>query len=222
VHLGGDAEAFQHLAGARFQGVAVVAQDQVLHLGVAVGVELPLGVGEEALLLHHRLPYVVVAHHGHFEDGHVLVAEVVLLQHTQLEALGHGDRAVARQLLAGEDAEKRRLARTVGPHEAVAVARVELDRDSLEQSLGAVGFTEVGDGDHRAGNDSRGREERRAERRKVSDGSAFFRLYRRKGEVPLALRTRTFYNESVRFGEGGHAKAYDSDGIAEGHLPGAR
>ena len=155
VDLGRDAEPFEHLARPGFQGIAVVAEDQVLHLGVAVGVEFRLGVGEQALLLDHRLPDVVVAHHGDFQDGHVLVAEVVLLEDAQLEALGHRDRPLAGDVVPGEDAQKGRFTRAVGPHEAIAVAGVELDRHPLEQGLGAEGLTKVGDGDHRAENDNR-------------------------------------------------------------------
>ena len=155
VDLGRDAEPLEHLAGAGFEGIAVVAEDQVLQLGVAVGVELLLGVGEQALLLDHRLPDVVVAHHGDFEDGHVLVPEVVLLEDAQLEALGHRDSPLAGDVVPGEDLEEGGFARAVGPHEAIAVARVELNRDPLEQRLGAEGLSKVGYGDHRAGNDSR-------------------------------------------------------------------
>jgi hypothetical protein len=79
-----------------------VAQDEVLDVGIALGVELRVGVLEKALLLHHRLPDLVVAHHGDLEDGHVLVAEVVLLEHAQLEPLGHVDRALAGKLITGQ------------------------------------------------------------------------------------------------------------------------
>src|SRR6185312_13537881 len=156
VDLGGNAESFEHFAGAGLQGIAVVAEDEVLQVGVAVGVEFLVGVGEEALLLDHGLPDVVVAHHGHFEDGHVLETEVNLLEDAQLEALGHRDGAFAGDVIPGEHFEERRLARAIGPHEAIAVAGIELNRDPLEQRLGAEGFAKVGYGDHRAGNDSRG------------------------------------------------------------------
>ncbi len=161
VHLGGDAEPFQHLAGSRLEGVAVVMQDQLLELRVAVGVELGsrtvvlvLAMRQHPLLFDHRLPDVVVAHHRHLQDGHRFVTEVVLAQDAELEALGNGQGAGAGLLLTGKDAQEGRFPRAVRPHQAIAVAGVELDRDPLEQRLGAVGLGEVGYRDHRAWNDS--------------------------------------------------------------------
>ena len=154
VDLARDAEPLEDLARPRLERVAVVAQDQVLELGIAVGVELGLGVGQELLLLDHRLPDLVVAHHRHLEDRHVLVAEVVLLEHAELEALGHRHRPLARLLVTGEDLQEGGLARAVRPNQAITVAGVELDRGPGEQGLGSIALTEIGDGDHRAGHDT--------------------------------------------------------------------
>src|ERR1700726_1674460 len=109
---------------------------------------------EHPLLLDHRLPDVVVAHHRNLEDGHRLEAEVVLPQDAELQALRHGHRAGAGPFLAGQDAEERRLPRTVGPDQAIAVAGVELNRHPFEQRLGSIGLAEVGYRDHRARDDN--------------------------------------------------------------------
>ena len=62
--------------------------------------------------------------------------------------------ALAGELLAGQDAEKGGFARAVGPHEAILVAGIELQRDILEEDLLPEGLAKVGNRDHRAGNDS--------------------------------------------------------------------
>ena len=120
VAVARDAEPLEDLAGARLERVAVVGQDDVLELGVALAVEV--GALEQGLLLLDRLPQRLVAHHHDVDDGHVLVAEVVLAQDADARLLGDRDRAVARDLVAGQDAQEGGLARAVGADQAVALA----------------------------------------------------------------------------------------------------
>jgi hypothetical protein len=148
MDLGRDAEPFEHLRRPGLEGVAVAGQDHVLELRVALGVEVILGALEELLLLGHGLPGLLVAHHGHVEDRRRFVPEVVLLEIAQGQALGNGEGARRGRFPAGEDAQERRLARAVRAHQAVAVARSELERDVLEQGLGSKVLREAGDGDH--------------------------------------------------------------------------
>ena len=150
VGLGRDAEPLEDLAGARLQRVAVVLDDDVLELGVAVAVEVLLGPGEDALLLGHGLPERRVAHHHDVDDADVLVLEVVLPEDSDPRALRDRDLAVARALLAAEDLEQRRLAAAVRAHDAVALARIELERDSLEEGLVPEVLGEVRHRDHGA------------------------------------------------------------------------
>ena len=53
---GGDAQTLEDLAGAGLEAVAVLPHDDVLELRVAIAVELLAGVGQQDLLLAHRLP----------------------------------------------------------------------------------------------------------------------------------------------------------------------
>ena len=124
VAVAGDAQTFEDLAGARLERVAVVGQDDVLELGVALAVELV--VLEQLLLLVDRLPQRLVAHHHDVDDGHVLVAEVVLAQDADARLLRDRDLALARDLVAGQDAQEGGLARAVGAHHAVPLAGIEL------------------------------------------------------------------------------------------------
>ncbi len=138
---GGDAEAFEDLAGARLEGVAVVVEDQVFELGVAVAVEILVGVGQQLFFFLHGLPELLVAHHDDVENREGLVFEVVLLEHAQPQLLGHVEDPFAGHFLAGENLQEGRLARAVGADEAVTVARVELEAGALEERLLAEGFS---------------------------------------------------------------------------------
>ncbi len=148
VDVGRDAQPLEDLGGARLERVAVVVEDELLDVGVAVGVEIAIHVGEQALALFERVPDVLLAHHRHVDDRHVLVLEVVLLQDAQAGAPRHVDDAVRGDLVAGEDLEERRLAGAVGADEAVAGAGVELEGGALEQGVAAEGFGQVGDRNH--------------------------------------------------------------------------
>ena len=147
VHGRRDAEPFEDLARLRLERVAVVPEDRLLEVRVAVRVELALGV-EQALLLLHRAPHLGVPHHRDVDDPVRLPVVVILLQDAEAHLLRNRDDPLRGRVLAGEDAEQRRLPRPVRADEAVAVPRVELDRDAAEEGLRAEGLAEVGDRDH--------------------------------------------------------------------------
>ena len=155
-HSGRDAEPLEDLAGLGLERVAVVREDVLLDLGVAVGVELlVVGVREDLLALGDRLPDVVAAHHRDFEDRRLLVLEVVLLQDAEPGPLRDVDRAVRGDLLAREDAEKGRLAGAVRPDQSIARAGVQLHGDPFEEGISAPGFSKVGDRNHATEEDIR-------------------------------------------------------------------
>ena len=92
VDRGRDPEALQDLGRPRLERVPLVPDDDVLELGVAVAVELALRV-EEALLLGHRVPDLLVPHHRDLDDRGRLVAEVVLPEDSEAELLRDRDDA---------------------------------------------------------------------------------------------------------------------------------
>ena len=144
-----DAEALEDGAGARLQGVAVVDADAVLELGEVAGIAGP--VDRVALLLVERLPDDGVAHHRDVEDELLVVAgSGPAGARPRGRALGEVHGAVGGRLVAGEHAEERRLPRAVRADQAVARARVELERHALEERACAVGLAEVGGAEHRA------------------------------------------------------------------------
>jgi hypothetical protein len=75
------------------------------------------------------VPELGVATHGDRQHFLVLIEELVLAQDSMGGAVGNGDGAVARRLIAGEDAEERGLAGAVGADKPVPVARQELKGD---------------------------------------------------------------------------------------------
>ncbi len=70
--------------------------------------------------------------------------ELVLAQLAQPLAAVERDVAGRRLEIAAEDFHERRLAAAVGADQAVAIAVAELDRDVLEQGLGAELHRDVG------------------------------------------------------------------------------
>ncbi len=151
MQLRRDPEALEDLAGPRLEGVAVSPQDDVLEFRVAVGFEVVLGAGEDPFLLGHRVPQRPVAHHHDIEDAVALVPEVVLAQDAQPRALRDRELPGAGGLLAGENPQQRGFATAIGADDAVALARVELERSALEEQLVAVVLREIGQGDHGLG-----------------------------------------------------------------------
>ena len=87
---------------------------------------------------------------GWDEFVHVLEGEVILLQDPEPRTAGQAHVAGAGLLFPGHDAQQRRLAGAVGADDAVALARVELQVDVLEEDLGPVGLAEVVHRDHDA------------------------------------------------------------------------
>ncbi len=135
---GGDAHAQQQLAGAGLGGVTVVFGVLGLQLGglhvVFVG---RFRVGVDGVALLRRAPHLGVAHHHHVQHAHVFIGELVLAQLAQAHARLQHDVARRRLEVAAQDLHEGGLAATVRADQAVAVALAELDRDILEQRLGA-------------------------------------------------------------------------------------
>ena len=91
MDLGRNAEALQDLRSLCLDAVAVVAQDDVLELGVALGVERLLGPAEDLFLLGHGAPESLVAHEHDVEDGLGVLEKLVLPQNPELETLRDRD-----------------------------------------------------------------------------------------------------------------------------------
>jgi hypothetical protein len=109
---------------------------------------VPLAVIDDARAFGERAPHVGVARHREVEDDRRVVEEAVLAEDADARARGDGHRAVGRRLVPRQDFQERRLARPVRAHEAVARARIELERHPFEQSATAVGLGELRDADH--------------------------------------------------------------------------
>ncbi|MNE08245.1 hypothetical protein D3C80_1008910 [compost metagenome] len=146
-----DTQAQQQLTGAGFGGVAV-------HLG-ELGFQL--GNGHAVFFGHFRqrvdaialgldLPQLLVAHDHGVDHGEFFVGELILAQLAQAYVRLEHDLAGGRFQVVAEDFHEGRLAAAVGADQAVAVAVVELDRDVLEQGLGAELHGDVSGGDQRA------------------------------------------------------------------------
>ncbi|MNM63585.1 hypothetical protein D3C81_749550 [compost metagenome] len=128
----------QQFTGTGFGGVAV-------HFG-EFGFQL--GHGHAVFFAHFRqridavalgldLPQLFVTHDHGVDHGEFFVGELVLAQFTQAHVRLEHDLAGGRFQVVAEDFHEGRLAAAVGADQAVAVAVVELDRDVLEQWLGA-------------------------------------------------------------------------------------
>jgi len=141
------AKPFEDLGRPGLEAVAVEADDQVLDLGVALAVEFPSRL-EDAVFLGQRFRQLTVAPHGHVDDGSVLVQKMVLLEHSESKTFRHRHRAGARLLPAGDNPQEGRFAGTVGAHQPVTAAGVELQAHLIEQRLAAVGFLEIGKTNH--------------------------------------------------------------------------
>ena len=100
------------------------------------------------------MPQLEVAHHGHVDDGLVLVAEVVLAQHAQPGILGDARVTLCGVEFAREDVQERRLPRAVRAHQPVAFSPVQLERHAREERSVPEGLAEVRNGDH--GGESKG------------------------------------------------------------------
>ena len=91
---------------------------------------------------------MLVAHDDSVENGIGVILVLVLLQNGHPRAGLDGYLAGRRLELAGQDLQKRRLARAVGADDTVAVARHELQIDLLEQHRPAKLHGKIGNRDH--------------------------------------------------------------------------
>ena len=103
---------------------------------------------DDARALLQRLPHLGFAHHRQVADDLAVVEEAILAQDADARVRRDGEAALRGRLVAGQDAQERGLARSVGADEAVARAGVELQRDVLEQRASAERLAELGDADH--------------------------------------------------------------------------
>jgi hypothetical protein len=133
VDLRGEAEPLEDGGRARLRRVAVVPLEGLLENREAIRVEVLVRLREDLLLLDHRLPQLRVPHQRDLQDLLLLVEELVLPQDAQTRRLRNRDRPLARLLVAREDPEERRLPGAVGAHEAVPLARVELEGGVAEE-----------------------------------------------------------------------------------------
>ena len=115
-----------------------------LHVVVVGGI----GIGVDAVALLHRRPQLRVAAHDHVEHALILVAELILIQFAEPHSGLQHDIAGAGLEIASQHLHERGFAGTVGADEPVAIAVGELDRDLLEERLGAELNGDVGGGKH--------------------------------------------------------------------------
>ncbi len=86
-------------------------------------------------------------HQHDVEHAELFETELILAKLAQPLAAVEDDIARGRLEIAAQDLHERRLAATVGADQAVAIAVAELDRDVLEQGLGAELHRDVGRGE---------------------------------------------------------------------------
>ena len=110
VQVGRQPQTLEYGARPGFGGVAVIAQEGLLELGEAVGVEVLLRPGKELLLLGLHGPEGGIAHQRHVQYFLVLVDELVLVEDPCPQPLWNGDLAFAGFHAAREDIEKGGLA----------------------------------------------------------------------------------------------------------------
>ncbi len=142
-----DCQAFQHLAGARLQGVAVVRGDEIFKIRHASGVHVATR-SHHAPLLGERVPHHPIATHGQIQDDFAVVEEAILPEHADAGARGDGHRSRRGLLVSGQNLQEGRLARAIRAHEAVASTGAKLQRHVREQHAGAVFLGEIRSGDH--------------------------------------------------------------------------
>jgi len=149
VELDRDAETLQQLRRIGFRFPAVHVGKLGLQLARAHAVLLgKVGLFVERILLLHHVIQMLVAHDDGVENGIGVILVLVLLQNGHPRAGLDGYLAGRRLELAGQDLQKRRLARAVGADDTVAVARHELQIDLLEQHRPAKLHGKIGNRDH--------------------------------------------------------------------------
>ncbi|MNE08901.1 hypothetical protein D3C80_1015630 [compost metagenome] len=141
----------QQLTGTGFGGIAVHFSEFCFQLGHGHAVFFGhFWQRIDTVALSLDPPQFLVAHDHGVDHGKFFVGELVLAQFTQTHVRLEHDLACGRLQVAAEDFHEGRLAAAVGADQAVAVAVVELDRDVLEQGLGAELHGDVSGGDQRA------------------------------------------------------------------------
>ena len=115
-------KAHQDFGGARLQGVPVVRGDQVLQVADSswLGMALIFTCLADSSLFGQRLPHHGIAAHGQVKNDGVVVEKPVLAKHAQARSFGQVEGSMRWLFVAGQEAQKRRLARAVGTHEPVA------------------------------------------------------------------------------------------------------
>ncbi len=133
-----DAYAQQQFAGACFGRIAVVfCIDTFEFGGLHVVIFGRFRIHVDGVFLDIRLPHLFMAHHDHIQHAFVFIGELILTQPGHALVVVHGDVAGAGFQHSGQNFHEGGFAATVGADEAVAVAFAELDRNILEQRLGA-------------------------------------------------------------------------------------
>ena len=83
------------------------------------------------------MPHFAMPLEHYIEHALVLVGELVLIQLAHAQSRFEHDLAARLLELAAQDLHERGLAAAIGTDEPIAVTVTELDRDVLEQRLGA-------------------------------------------------------------------------------------
>ena len=155
-HLVAEAEAVQDLLGLRRELVAAERGVLLLHLAVAredrLHLVLLVGVGHrrlELLVLVVEFADLAATDDHLVEHGATAHLALFLAEVADRHALWQRHVAVVGMILAGDEAEDRRLARAVGADEADLFAGIELHARVDEEDLVAVALVDLVERDHR-------------------------------------------------------------------------
>jgi len=152
LHVGGNAQADEQALGLVLGVVPVFLGDGHLELGeLHADLVVHLAGGEQLFLLLHRGPQARVAHDHDVGNLVVLVLVVILVQHRHAGLGRDRDRAGVGLEVSRQDLHERRLAGTVGPGQAVAVAGLERGGHVVEQNAAAIRLPDLRNGEHEAG-----------------------------------------------------------------------
>ena len=149
MQLHGDAKTLQK---ARSVGLCLPAIE-LCKLGFQLAGAHAVVLGEvvlfiEGVLFLHNIVQVLVAHDDSIENRIGVVLVLVLLQNGKARAGLEKHLAGGRFQLAGENFQKRRLARAVRADDAVAVAGGKLQVDLLKKNAAAKLHGKIGNGNH--------------------------------------------------------------------------
>ena len=149
VQLHGDAKTLQK---ARSVGLSLPAIE-LCKLGFQLAGLHAVFLGKIVLFIEgvfflHDIVQVLVAHDDSIENRIGVILVLVLLENGQARAGLEKHLAGGRLQLAGENFQKRRLARAVGADDAVAVAGGKLQVDLLKKNTAAKLHGKIGNGNH--------------------------------------------------------------------------